>query len=1087
MKLNRELLRSSQYALRSIPRRFPLALPRNFRSVDRWKAPIQSRLILIHDHVHYDKPLPHWSQLPLPQEVISKAKNLARAQSLNERLIHAFIWTYWDEKQTSLDGLNFLATFNESILHVAQFCPENIEITVLKLFQIYEQSPDQVAPILDKFALNEFWNLATNSELILEQISHHLFALRHTEIFFSGTPCFVYQSEARREAQGSPKLGLVVLDNVLRTHHASIADQRSFLLLCQSVIPSCELLKSWSSWWREVVELCRILPKPSNFERTPIQFSHSLRDALEARLSQLRRSKPSAFSRELAANSLNAARQQWRGPCAESISQIFPIMNRKEVLSLSKYWQAEFDQVHSIPFIFSELQKFFGNCHGVENWKLWSGLSPLRLSTELWDIYNDEDREYSQKEIQCLLRMLKASMTRDLKGPEFKSPNRFNAIWHLHQKLIRLPLNNDDLMLLAVSLPADRLGSEPLGSLYCYWVLSQGSLTVFQELLSKSQDHSLTISDEHLTILKNNHTLCRIVRESIVGKHRHRVQSLLNRLILLRQFQAHRAEALVKRWQASLTPKTQNRPSHYPVELSLPIQRIIQFDPRAPRSLKKILGKDYPNPAETRAEIAHLQELENSAGASEKLKARLRKLKLRTITKKASPKRIQHLLSKLEDRIQWCQLNALSESLDAEFNAPAIKSNPYLGIIHSCGKEWLRVLTAIQQLTPKWRKISEYILSKRLSSENLNFSEIPKNAEFINEMKKLGLNLDPWLNQAPRQEVGEGDELVTVTIERDPLEIFLMGQHFSTCLSPFSMNFFSVLSNCIDANKQVIYARNKSGVVKARCLLALNQSGELLRYLIYQHEADELTKPIEKYIETLVKLMKTKVSKKGHVQNLVAPNWYDDGPISPTRATDQEIRQRFEERLDALESAQVVQSLESEFGVLTLDMAKVIFELIQIRQNHSLYGAFLDAYPDWTREESLGIHVLSWAKMTGNTAQIRSTLEWITKTKLWRSWLIEETLQIPRLWLDLGYPHKARRFLSRTKERGSSWRDEACFARLLLWLEIFVAFKRPSLAKDAYDRSSKAKNSYSENLDRLEKVKEKLSHLLGMSKIESLA
>jgi len=85
-------------------------------------------------------------------------------------------------------------------------------------------------------------------------------------------------------------------------------------------------------------------------------------------------------------------------------------------------------------------------------------------------------------------------------------------------------------------------------------------------------------------------------------------------------------------------------------------------------------------------------------------------------------------------------------------------------------------------------------------------------------MRDAGVDPAPWLDTAPVRVtaalVGDratrtaGDPHVRAELELalsgDPLEVFAMGTHFGTCLSPGSMSFFSVVANAADINKRVL-------------------------------------------------------------------------------------------------------------------------------------------------------------------------------------------------------------------------------------------------------------------------------------------
>jgi hypothetical protein len=107
-----------------------------------------------------------------------------------------------------------------------------------------------------------------------------------------------------------------------------------------------------------------------------------------------------------------------------------------------------------------------------------------------------------------------------------------------------------------------------------------------------------------------------------------------------------------------------------------------------------------------------------------------------------------------------------------------------------------------------------------------------------------------------------------------------MGEYFQTCLSPGSFNFFSAVANAVDVNKHVIYARDNRGQVIGRCLIALTDSGRLLTFNLYCHVPEiGLDELVAQLIEPVAEAMGTQVARGGTVPPLVAPEWYDDGPL----------------------------------------------------------------------------------------------------------------------------------------------------------------------------------------------------------------
>src|SRR5690606_2685352 len=89
--------------------------------------------------------------------------------------------------------------------------------------------------------------------------------------------------------------------------------------------------------------------------------------------------------------------------------------------------------------------------------------------------------------------------------------------------------------------------------------------------------------------------------------------------------------------------------------------------------------------------------------------------------------------------------------------------------------------------------------------------------------------------------------------------------------------------NAADVNKRVVYGRDAAGAVIGRCLLALTREGALLAFHAYSHHEDwGFTEHLGDFCLRLVAAMKTTVAASGQVPRLVAPDWYDDGPVDIT-------------------------------------------------------------------------------------------------------------------------------------------------------------------------------------------------------------
>ena len=231
-------------------------------------------------------------------------------------------------------------------------------------------------------------------------------------------------------------------------------------------------------------------------------------------------------------------------------------------------------------------------------------------------------------------------------------------------------------------------------------------------------------------------------------------------------------------------------------------------------------------------------------------------------------------------------------------------------------------MEALFQLPPSYKKLGIRLLHKRCGPPPWNLIEDPKNQAFLKQLRDLGINTDPWIQpHRPLERIGKNGIKVKLIFEEDPLEIFYMGGHFKTCLSPGDCNFFSVITNAADINKQVVYAYDERDRVVGRCLLALTEDGKLQTFEPYCHDKSvKFDKIIGELADDLARQMNTFVVLKGNVPSLVAPDWYDDGP--------QDLCNRFEflksnstfrKSLKNIDLTDLISSLKTAFNPLALN------------------------------------------------------------------------------------------------------------------------------------------------------------------------
>ncbi len=243
--------------------------------------------------------------------------------------------------------------------------------------------------------------------------------------------------------------------------------------------------------------------------------------------------------------------------------------------------------------------------------------------------------------------------------------------------------------------------------------------------------------------------------------------------------------------------------------------------------------------------------------------------KLKNLSDKINHAAMMGILERLDEDINRRFTNSLIENLDMEEIPAWIERSDVQEIIISS-----------MELDDTFKGIVSRILKRRASTLPWDFRDEPANEMFVEKMKSNNINITPWIDGVENmvKVLPDGSEII-FCIERDPIEVFSMGRHFRTCLSPGGVNFFSVFANIIDINKQVVYGKTRNGSVRARALIALTDEGGLLTFHPYCNYGKlDFENILKEFVHDLALKMNTVVLAKGTVSKLVAPDWYDDGP-----------------------------------------------------------------------------------------------------------------------------------------------------------------------------------------------------------------
>jgi hypothetical protein len=320
----------------------------------------------------------------------------------------------------------------------------------------------------------------------------------------------------------------------------------------------------------------------------------------------------------------------------------------------------------------------------------------------------------------------------------------------------------------------------------------------------------------------------------------------------------------------------------YPQDLHAEIGRLAGLLEDAEARVAHWLAAEFPDTQRLEREIQAIEQRLPGADPERQPALRTRLANLRTRLEQPpalGPARLERLRARLgrawgravldrwEGELDTRLPGALRQLLGIEEVPPWLRENRNLSL-----------LAAATRLPDHHRQLAYRLFRLRCGPPPWDLRDAPQNRRFLESLPHL--DWSPWIDGVGTLPVATANgRTLHLALEDDPLEVFLMGAHFQTCLSPGAMNYFSVFANSADLNKRVLYARDGEGKILGRCLLALTGKGELLIFEPYCHDGKLGFEEIcADFAAQLAHRMGTVRVSRGKVPTLVASKWYDDGP-----------------------------------------------------------------------------------------------------------------------------------------------------------------------------------------------------------------
>jgi hypothetical protein len=510
----------------------------------------------------------------------------------------------------------------------------------------------------------------------------------------------------------------------------------------------------------------------------------------------------------------------------------------------------------------------------------------------------------------------------------------------------------------------------------------------------------------------------------------------------------------------------------YPRELHPALRRLAAVlddgtgdNGNAELKVRRWLADDLPDAGRLEREIQAIEQRLPSAdpGRQPALRTRLANLQARLASPAApSPARLERLRDRLDRAWGRAVLDRWESAIDTLLPAALRR---LLGIEEL--PPWLAetgplsLLAAASRLPDRRRRLAYRLFHLRCGPPPWDLRDAPQNRLFLDSLPDLDWR--PWLDGMGTLTIEplqtSGIRRLHLALEDDPLEIFRMGAHFQTCLSPGDMNYYSVFANAADVNKRVLYARDDAGKVQGRCLLALTAQGRMLAFAPYCHDVNLGFGAIcADFADRLASRMGTQRVVLGKVPVLVAPSWYDDGVRDlggcyPALEKGSPLRRR----LAAVRPGEILDELRRGLkpGRLDETTLPLVLELPELQERPELVLPLLRLVAEcWALPAESLVTAAHLALEAGAADLVRRLLlQPLTNhlQRLYRGYLARYS-RAPNLFLRLD-PSRLLAALRQTREASvHDWLDERDAHRLEMAAAALEALFRPNQARPLWQR-----------------------------------
>ena len=352
------------------------------------------------------------------------------------------------------------------------------------------------------------------------------------------------------------------------------------------------------------------------------------------------------------------------------------------------------------------------------------------------------------------------------------------------------------------------------------------------------------------------------------------------------------SRSLIDRMHSWANPPKRSRlpagcPDNLPAEITLEVRRLAFYQrmagqqARIPGSIRNI----FEARSRQITELEHLKSLGAKASPSQSL--RLSHLSIRIgKTEELESRSKERILRQIREVSVITALTAARELIRDEISRWWLSQfgiEPDLQQFR--WQEQLQMISWAEKLETRSKDLVISLLKAYREHGPAYRQTLPGNAEWLCRVSRA-IKLEQWHSPEPlRFEIG-GETLILKAASH-PVDIFLMGSRFDTCLSIHDgHNALSVIANAADANKAVIYAWRADGTPVARKLVAIRPDGKMVGFRIYAHEpTDAIDAAFARFCGIWAARAGMGLANSGEPASISGNFWYNDGTISWTEDT----------------------------------------------------------------------------------------------------------------------------------------------------------------------------------------------------------